>query len=190
MSSHWSGDLESKPAPGPLRLIQALINTFDRESGQDRLADPVDAAPWMTANGLLSDGATITGSDLQAVVRVREALRALVQHTSGGPEPEEAELASLRGVVEAGRAVATLSRGGHVTLVAEGESVPARLFTLLLIVKDAQDDGTWAHLKTCANQECRWAFYDRSRNHGGTWCEMSSCGNKLKNREFRARRKS
>ena len=33
-----------------------------------------------------------------------------------------------------------------------------------------------------------WAFYDRSRNHGGTWCDMASCGNKLKNREFRARR--
>ena len=33
------------------------------------------------------------------------------------------------------------------------------------------------------------AFYDRSRNHGGTWCDMASCGNKLKNREFRARRR-
>ena len=56
-------------------------------------------------------------------------------------------------------------------------------------MRDAQRDGSWARLKACANDECQWAFYDRSRNHGGTWCEMSACGNKLKNREFRARRR-
>jgi predicted RNA-binding Zn ribbon-like protein len=67
--------------------------------------------------------------------------------------------------------------------------VPDRLGRLLLIVRDAQRDGTWAMLKACANDECRWAFYDKSRNHGGTWCDMSTCGNKLKNRAFRARSK-
>jgi predicted RNA-binding Zn ribbon-like protein len=67
--------------------------------------------------------------------------------------------------------------------------VSARLIELLLIIRDAQRDGTWVRLKACGNEECQWAFYDRSRNHGGTWCEMSSCGNKLKNREFRARKR-
>ena len=49
-------------------------------------------------------------------------------------------------------------------------------------------DGTWPRLKACPRASCQWAFYDRSRNHGGTWCDMATCGNKLKNREFRARR--
>ena len=75
-------------------------------------------------------------------------------------------------------------------LMPVGDSVRARLLGLLLIVSDAQRDGTWAHLKACANDDCRWAFYDRSRNHGGTWCDMATCGNKLKNRDFRARRRS
>ena len=70
------------------------------------------------------------------------------------------------------------------------DGVRDRLVYLLLIVRDAQRDGTWALLKACANDECQWAFYDKSRNHGGTWCEMSSCGNKLKNRAFRARSKT
>ena len=65
-----------------------------------------------------------------------------------------------------------------------------RLVELLLIIRDAQRDGTWARLKACANDECQWAFYDRSRNHGGAWCEMAACGNKLKNRAFRARSKA
>jgi predicted RNA-binding Zn ribbon-like protein len=93
-------------------------------------------------------------------------------------------------VVAAGGAVrAELDSDGVVGLAAAGDSVAERLVELLLVVRDAQRDGSWTRLKVCANDECRWAFYDRSRNHGGTWCEMSACGNKLKNREFRARRR-
>ena len=68
--------------------------------------------------------------------------------------------------------------------------VADRLLNLLLVIKDAQLDGSWEMLKACANEECQWAFYDRSRNHGGTWCVMASCGNKLKNRDFRARKRA
>jgi predicted RNA-binding Zn ribbon-like protein len=190
MSSPWSGDVETKPAPGRLRLVQALINTVDRESGQDRLADPADAAGWLADNGLLAAGSTLTPADLEEVTGVREALRALTIANAGGPGPDDAGLTALRRLADGGRAVATLSDRGVVALAPEGDSVPARLFALLLIVKEAQEDGTWEHLKACANDDCRWAFYDRSRNHGGTWCEMATCGNKLKNREFRARRRS
>lgn len=182
----WYGDLESKPAPGRLRLVQALVNTLDRESHQDRLADPAHAAPWLTENGLLSPGEQLTEPDRRTVIEVREALRALIIHNTAGP-PADGALTRLAG---AGRAVATLGADGRITLGPDGDTVTDRLFGLLLIVKDAQDDGSWGHLKACANEECRWAFYDRSRNHGGTWCEMSTCGNKLKNREFRARRKT
>jgi predicted RNA-binding Zn ribbon-like protein len=44
-------------------------------------------------------------------------------------------------------------------------------------------------LKVCANSECQWAFYDRSRNQQGNWCDMAVCGNRLKNRQLRARRR-
>jgi predicted RNA-binding Zn ribbon-like protein len=98
-------------------------------------------------------------------------------------------LAPLRAVTSEGTARAELDESGDIVLAAAGDAVPARLIEMLLIVRDAQRDGTWARLKACGNDECLWAFYDRSRNHGGTWCDMSSCGNKLKNREFRARKR-
>jgi predicted RNA-binding Zn ribbon-like protein len=91
-------------------------------------------------------------------------------------------------VAESATARVRLDEDGRVRLDADTDSVDGRLLKLLLIVAEAQRDGTWAHLKACGNEECRWAFYDRSRNHGGTWCDMATCGNKLKNREFRARR--
>jgi predicted RNA-binding Zn ribbon-like protein len=185
----WLGDQEAKPAPGPLRRVQALINTIDRESGQDRLANPADAAPWLTANHLRDAAAPVTANDLDALVEVREALRAMVIQNAGGPPPSADQLAPLRAIAAAGAVRTVLADDGTVRLEPAGSALRERLLGVLLEVKDAQADGTWSHLKACANDECRWAFYDRSRNHGGTWCEMAACGNKLKNRDFRARRR-
>jgi predicted RNA-binding Zn ribbon-like protein len=186
----WPGDDESKPAPGPLMLVQTLVNTVELPDGADRLADPTDARPWLVYTSLLAPQAELTDADLDLVRAVREALRAMLVHNAGGPPPNKSALAVLRTVADGGTARADLDDTGEVRLSAHGDSVRDRLVELLLIIRDAQHDGTWARLKACANDECQWAFYDKSRNHGGTWCEMSVCGNKLKNRAFRARSKA
>jgi predicted RNA-binding Zn ribbon-like protein len=188
--TRWLGDDESKPAPEPLLLVQALVNTVELPDGADRLADPVDARPWLVDNSLLAPRADLTQADLDLVRAVREALRAMLVHNAGGPPPTKSALAVLRAVAEGGTARADLADDGAVRLGAHGDSVRDRLVEVLLIIRDAQRDGSWARLKACANNECQWAFYDRARNHGGTWCDMATCGNKLKNREFRARRKA
>lgn len=185
----WLADEESKPAPGPLLRVQALVNTVELPTGPDRLADPADAGPWLIDNDLMAPDASLGDADLQLLRDVREALRALLVRNAGGPSPTEAEMAPLRAVAAGGAARAEFDADGAVRLAAAGDSVAERLVDLVLVMRDAQLDGSWARLKVCGNDECRWAFYDRSRNHGGTWCEMSSCGNKLKNREFRARRR-
>jgi len=188
--TRWPGDDEPKPAPEPLLLVQALVNTVELPDGADRLADPSDARPWLVDNNLLAPQAQLTAADLELVRAVREALRAMLVLNTGGPPPNKAALAVLRAVADSGTARAGLEDDGEVRIAAHGNSVRDRLVELLLIIRDAQRDGSWARLKACANDECQWAFYDRSRNHGGTWCEMAACGNKLKNREFRARRRA
>jgi len=187
--TRWLADEESKPAPGPLLRVQALVNTVELPVGPDRLADPADARPWLIANDLMASHASLGDADLALLRDVREALRTLLMRNGGGPSATEAQMAPLRAVADGGAARAELDADGVVRLAAAGDSVTERLVDLLLVMRDAQLDGSWARLKVCANDECRWAFYDRSRNHGGTWCEMSACGNKLKNREFRARRR-
>jgi predicted RNA-binding Zn ribbon-like protein len=185
--TYWPGDDEPKPAPAPLVLVQSLVNTVELPDGADRLADPTDARPWLVDVSLLAPEAELTDADLDLARTVREALRAMLVHNAGGPPPNKSALAVLRGVAQGGTARADLGDDGAVRLGVHGNSVRDRLVELLLIIRDAQRDGTWARLKACANDECQWAFYDRSRNHGGTWCEMAACGNKLKNRAFRAR---
>jgi predicted RNA-binding Zn ribbon-like protein len=187
--TQWLGDAEAKPAPEALRRVQALVNTVDLESGQDRLADPADARPWLVSNDLLAPQGELAAGDLELVRCVREAVRAMLVHNAGGPAPAPDALKPLHDVADGSSARAEFRADGTVHLAAAGDSVPARLVELLVIIRDAQRDGSWMRLKACANDDCQWVFYDRSRNHGGTWCEMAACGNKLKNRDFRARRR-
>ena len=188
VAAEWLGDTEAKPAPGPLARIQALVNTLDLESGTDRLARPADAQPWLIAQGLLAPGDSATADQLHTIRELREALRAMLVHNAGGAAPTGEQLAPLSRIADAAAARVQLGSDGTVQVAADTGGLAGRLLSLLLVVADAQRDGTWAQLKACGNEDCRWAFYDRSRNHGGTWCDMATCGNKLKNREFRARR--
>src|SRR5258708_3235866 len=93
------------------------------------------------------------------------------QGGGGAARPGRASDAGGQGQVGAG------SGGG----LADG------LVGLLLIIRDAQHDGTWARLKICGNPDCLWAFYDRSHSRRGAWCDMASCGNLIKNRNLRSR---
>lgn len=182
----WFDEPESKPAPGPLRDIQALVNTVDRESGADRLADAAGATEWLATQQVIS---SISSDERRQLIDVREAFRAMLLHNAGGPAPAEDARRVLQDVAATGAAQVTIHDDGSVGVIAAGASVQAYLTGLLLVVRDAQRDGTWSHLKACGNDDCQWAFYDRSRNHGGTWCDMKACGNKLKNRDFRARQR-
>jgi predicted RNA-binding Zn ribbon-like protein len=188
--AQWLGDTEGKPAPLPLSRVQALVNTLDLESGADRLALAADAEPWLQTQELLPAGWILTADDLRTIRELREALRAMLVHNAGGPAPTNDQLTPLSRITDAAAARVQLGDDGVLQVAADGDSLDGRLLALLLVISDAQRDGTWAHLKACGNDDCRWAFYDRSRNHGGTWCDMATCGNKLKNREFRARRRN
>jgi predicted RNA-binding Zn ribbon-like protein len=71
--------------------------------------------------------------------------------------------------------------------------VPTRGFVASLgriaaIVLDAVAAGTWSRLKACPEDDCNYAFYDRSKNRSRTWCAMARCGSRAKMRSYRARR--
>jgi predicted RNA-binding Zn ribbon-like protein len=178
----WYPGTENKPAPMPLLRVQAFVNTYDVEDETDLLADRETARPWLTDAGLLAARANLGEADLALAREVREGIRSLL---AGGDEVEP-----LRRVASAHRARLTVTEDGAVGVEpAGGGELGDGLFELLLIIHGAQEEGSWSRLKVCANPDCRWAFFDRSRNQQGNWCSMAVCGNRLKNRELRARRR-
>jgi hypothetical protein len=79
------------PAPGSLRLIQALVNTLNAETGRDLLGTAPEAARWLTAAGLLPPQSALTGVQRAALVELREATRqVLTGHVERQEDPEAA----------------------------------------------------------------------------------------------------
>jgi predicted RNA-binding Zn ribbon-like protein len=186
----WVPDEETKPAPMPLLLVQSFVNTWDGDHGSDLLLDPAAARDWLTEAGLWSAERAPEPAELHLARGMREGIRATLVANSGGPRPTPADLQPLQAVARASRPALQVGPGGQVGLGAEPANQPdAGLLALLLVIRDAQRDGTWQRLKACGNPDCRWAFYDRSHSRAGAWCNMASCGNRIKNRRLRQRQR-
>jgi predicted RNA-binding Zn ribbon-like protein len=171
-------ETETKPAPMPLLLVQAFVNTLDVERGEDLLS-----RDWFVSAGLLDEGSDVGPDELALARAVRESIRQLLESGDG-------DLGPLREVAGARAAELSVGPGGALELAPAGHrTITDALFGILLTVRGAQEQGTWSRLQVCANDECRWAFYDRSKNRQGHWCSMAVCGNRLKTRELRARQR-
>jgi predicted RNA-binding Zn ribbon-like protein len=188
----WASHIEDKPAPMPLLLVQAFVDTLDLDLGTDVFADEEQARAWLADAGLRDPAqpGQQYAADLRLAREVRASIQALIGRNTGAEPLTAADLAPLAELTNQSRPRLEVDASGQVRL---GPAAPVAtladgLLGLLLIIRDAQADGTWSRLKLCGNPDCRWAFYDRSRPGQGAWCDMASCGNRIKNRNLRSRR--
>jgi predicted RNA-binding Zn ribbon-like protein len=180
-------------APGQLRLVQEFVNTLEMEPGPKETTEAIGTAEslaaWLADHGLLHAEAEVTAGDHGRAVELREALRRLLL-ANNGARAQDGDLDLLNAFAAASGLRPRFTAGGRVVLEPEAHGVHGALGRLLAAVSGAMNEGTWGRLKACADHECRWAFYDRSRNHSGHWCSMDVCGNRAKARQFRQRRRS
>jgi predicted RNA-binding Zn ribbon-like protein len=186
----WAAHVDFKAAPMPLLRVQAFVDTVDLDLRKDILANPEEARAWLAGAGLRESGPDFR-ADLRLAREARESIRALIGHDaeSGPLTPDQLE--PLETVLREAQPRLDVTAGGRVLLAAGAPPVTLAdgILGLLLIIRDAQADGSWDRLKLCSNPDCQWAFYDRSHSRQGAWCDMASCGNRLKNRNLRARRR-
>jgi predicted RNA-binding Zn ribbon-like protein len=185
------------PAPGRLGLVQAFANAFwDLDGGgADEWPDAAAYGRWLRARGFA--GAAPGEADRERAIALREALRGLARrhHDDPGPPPPGApELAILDATARRAGATLRLRFGGAGATGPRhepaGDGPDAALALVLGVVAEAMADGTWTRLKACPGPHCGWVFYDGSRNRSRQWCSMQICGNRVKGREFRARRRT
>jgi predicted RNA-binding Zn ribbon-like protein len=183
-----------------LELVRDFLNTRDersfsrhgaRFSGDELLATPADLAAWLTEHDLVAAGTAASVADLTDAVALRSALReALISRAAPDIETQPGSIKEP-GTVNA--VLATFPLRAHLgpamtpALVPAGQGANAGLAAIVAIVALSAAAGTWDRLKICAAPDCRWVFYDASRNGAGRWCSMRSCGNRDKTRTYRQR---
>jgi predicted RNA-binding Zn ribbon-like protein len=177
---------EGRAAPHNLDLVADFVNSADLETGREDLSSPRELAAWLHARDLLPSGTTLGEADLDASLRLREALRAVMLTHNGGPTDATAER-EFEAVARRGRLGVHFPAGDAMRLEPEAHGLPGALAALLVPVAEAISDGTWSRVKACRADDCHWAFYDFSRNRSGAWCEMAVCGNREKVRAYRER---
>lgn len=169
------------PAPTELELVQAFVNTVDREHGPDLLDDDASWEAWCGCRGF---DPTPRGAARQ----VREALRTLLWTQSERVAPEIQGQPAPLGVLDAAAEGTGLRpRFGPARLEPRpGDPVGAVLAQAFA----AMAGGSWSRLKACPGERCGWAFYDRSVNASATWCSMRVCGGRAKARAYYQRQRS
>ena len=174
-----------KAAPQPLRIVQRFLNTVDLEHGRDWLPTAEALVDWLGEAGLSVEG-PLGDADLRRAIDLREALRVLTAVNGGHRGDDGAAIATVNHSARAGGLTIGLGPQGTVCLECTAPGFDGALCRLLAIVFTSMMDGSWQRLKSCP--QCRWAFYDYSKNRSASWCSMKLCGNRAKTRAFRARR--
>ncbi len=166
-----------------LVVVEQFLNTLDERTftwhglkrvAGDTLTSVEALSAWFDAHDLAAPGQRLRPSDLDDAVALRSALRAAL--TDGTPGADALARFPLRMEPDP-------SGGLRITAVS---GVPG-LNTIVETVAVSVAGGGWNRLKLCAAEDCRWAFYDASRNGGGRWCSMGACGNRNKTRAYRLR---
>ena len=185
-----SQDAPVRPSgPAHVELVIAYTNSVDHELGTDDLTTTEGLSRWLAEHGLVRRGTRASADDLRLARALRDGL-----HVALVANHDRTSHDGSRDWRELDRAAAELplrvtGRGDRPSLEPVRPGVPGALSRLLVAVQDAVADDTWRRMKICPADDCRWAYFDATKNRSRSWCEWG-CGNKAKTRSYRARRKA
>jgi predicted RNA-binding Zn ribbon-like protein len=180
-----------------------FMNTIELESGSlvDHLTTFDDAAHFLIDRGFchedLSAASLATYGSTEAmaldkVKAVRDALREVADAVAHDRPPSDEALAEVNRAIQSRERVELVKEAdgvsiGHSHVGDPLDDALARLADPL--VREIQN-GRGDRVRICANDTCRWVFFDESRAGRRRWCDMSTCGNQAKAARHRARAKA
>ncbi|WP_407636582.1 CGNR zinc finger domain-containing protein [Hoyosella subflava] len=174
-----------------MRLLQRFVNTRSLMRNVDHLASSRSFAEWLDELGYGLANAPLEPEELERLLRLRETLRTiLVAHTRGTAPQMESAIAELNRILDRVPLHVSFSSAGQPQLAPRSATLKGFEERLVAGAVWAVHAGIWERLKVCANKDCGWAFYDRSKNRSGSWCDMDMCGSRAKMRSYRQRQSS
>ena len=196
MSDHAHGDV-------PLETAFDFLNTLELEDGAlvERLTSLDTAAAWLADAAVVPDRTAITGlatsaadqsAVLKRLVTTRTALRDVAHAVAHERPPERAAIDEVNRALRSRERVELVAADdgvqlGHSHVGDVVDDVLARIAEpIVREIGSGHDD----RVRICANDTCRWIFYDESRSGRRRWCDMATCGNRAKARRHRERQKT
>jgi Putative stress-induced transcription regulator len=130
-------------AISPLRLVQSFANTLSTEPGADLLGTREEAAAWLHAAALLPAEAGLTNSEYAALLRLREAVRDVLEAQADGQEDPEGAARLTRALAD-GRLVVTVDPVSTVRLASAARaSYPSVVAAIAIAIAEAAAAGAW-----------------------------------------------
>ena len=167
--------------------------TDEQHQRDEHLATPADAAMWFLEQELVHPdaGIRIGDADLARIRRVRSALREVVDSVVEGRKPEPDAVYLVNATLEMRRPTRLELDGSALRIGHRHADTPVddALALIAEAIIEELATGRPDRLRVCANDRCRWAFYDSSPTGRRRWCDMRSCGNQAKAARYRARLK-
>lgn len=166
------------------RLSLAFCNTVALPTAADRLVDPEALAAWAARAGRALDAAP-DPSAFQTLLQLRTLLRDIFGDLASGLAPVQASLDRLAAMAAPQRLVWD-DRAYRAELRPAGDSVTRLYQALIADALDLLTGTALERIKRCPAHDCRWFFFDTSRNGKRRWCAMGDCGVKDKVQRYRA----
>ncbi len=191
-----------RSAPNPLETSLDFVNTFGLSDGRqfDDFQTTRQAIDWLHERTDLDPALIPDSLDSPAVLRrigrARSAFRELwdatvdVRPADPGALREVNRVLRHRCVLELAPAPAGSGSALRLENRFSGDEVDCALAGLAEPIVRTVGGIEAERARICANDGCRWAFFDDSRTHRRRWCDMSSCGNRAKAARHRARAKA
>jgi predicted RNA-binding Zn ribbon-like protein len=186
----------------PLETAFDFLNTIELENGAlvERLTTLDTALTWLADAGVASDATAITALARSATARnallarlitTRTALREVAHAVAHEEPPPRTAIDEVNRALAARERIELVAADDGVRLGHShvGDAVDDLLARIAEPIVREIGNGHDERIRICANDTCRWLFYDESRAGRRRWCDMATCGNRAKAQRHRARQR-
>ena len=145
---------------------------------------------WKLAQGAVLGGPNRT--EMGSLRRLRTALREVISEIAAGERPSGGSIECINAFLRkrsACRVLVKARRNYDLRILPGRQSWEWVMIQIAASTADLLVHGDLLRIKVCANDGCRWAYYDRSKGRTRRWCGSRLCGNVDRVRRFRLRRR-